>query len=113
MTKFMCVEAKNDLSANAVAAVEHRLYEHNREATGARDGRDLGFVVRDETGDVVGAALGYSWAGIAELRQLWIAKGYRRRCTYAIGALALRRSWRCEPDGSFSATRLNQGGRER
>ena len=75
----MCVEAKNDLSANAVAAVEHRLYEHNREATGARDGRDLGFVVRDDTGDVVGAALGYSWAGIAELRQLWIAKGYRRR----------------------------------
>ena len=79
VTKFMCVEAKNDLSANAVAAVEHRLYEHNREATGARDGRDLGFVVRDDTGDVVGAALGYSWAGIAELRQLWIAKGYRRR----------------------------------
>ena len=46
---------------------------------GARDGRDLEFVIRDETGDVVGAALGYSWAGIAELRQLWVAKGYRGR----------------------------------
>jgi GNAT superfamily N-acetyltransferase len=72
-------EAKHDLSANEVAAVEHCLYEHNREATGARDGRDLGFVIRDETGDMVGAALGYSWAGIAELKQLWVAEGYRGR----------------------------------
>src|SRR5262245_7980572 len=73
----MRVEAKHDLSATEVAAVEHRLYEHNREATGARDGRDLGFVIRDETGDVVGAALGYSWAGIAELEPLWVTEGYR------------------------------------
>jgi len=73
----MRIEAKHDLSANDVAAVEQRIYEHNREATGARDGRDLGFVIRDETGDVVGAALGYSWAGIAELRQLWVAEGFR------------------------------------
>jgi N-acetylglutamate synthase-like GNAT family acetyltransferase len=75
----MSVAAKHDLSANEVAAVEQRVYEYNREATGARDGRNLGFVIRDETGDLVGAALGYSWAGIAELRQLWVAEGYRGR----------------------------------
>jgi ribosomal protein S18 acetylase RimI-like enzyme len=75
----MRVEAKHDLSASEIAAVERRLYDYNRQATGARDGRDLGFVIRDETGDVVGASLGYSWAGIAELRQLWVAEGYRGR----------------------------------
>lgn len=77
MTKSMRVEAKHDLSLNEVAAVEHRLYEHNREAIGARYGRNLGFVIRDESGNVIGAALGHSWAGIAELRLLWIAEEHR------------------------------------
>jgi N-acetylglutamate synthase-like GNAT family acetyltransferase len=73
----MRVEARHDLSADDVAAVEQRIYEHNHEATWAHDGRDLGFIVRDESGDVVGAALGYSWAGISELRQLWVGEAYR------------------------------------
>jgi GNAT superfamily N-acetyltransferase len=75
----MRVKAKHDLSPDEVAAVEHRLYEHNREATGARDGRNLGFVIRDESGDVIGAALGHSWAGIAELKLLWVAEEHRGR----------------------------------
>lgn len=75
----MRIEANHDLTANEVATVERRLYEHNREATRAGDGRDLGFVIRGATNDVVGAALGYSWAGIAELKQLWVAEGYRGR----------------------------------
>jgi len=75
----MYVEAMHDLSANEVAAVEYRICEHNREATGARDDKNLGFVIHDQTGDVVGAALGYSWAAIAELRQLWVAERYRGR----------------------------------
>jgi N-acetylglutamate synthase-like GNAT family acetyltransferase len=75
----MRVEEKHDLSANDVAAIEQRIYQHNREATGARDGRDLGFVIHNETGDIVGAAFGYSWAGIAELRQFWVAEGHRGR----------------------------------
>jgi len=75
----MRIEVAHDLSANEVAAVEQRLYEFSREATGACDGRNLGFIIRDETGDVVGAALGYTWAGIAELRQLWVAEGCRGR----------------------------------
>jgi hypothetical protein len=73
----MRIEVAHDLSANEVAAVEQRLYEFSREATGACDGRNLGFIIRDETGDVVGAALSYTWAGIAELRQLWVAEGCR------------------------------------
>jgi len=79
MTKSVRVEARHDLSPNEVAAVEQRLYEHNSEAIRARDGRDLGFVIRDESGDVVAASFGYSWAGIAELRQLWVAKEHRGR----------------------------------
>jgi N-acetylglutamate synthase-like GNAT family acetyltransferase len=75
----MRIEVAHNLSANEVAAVEQRLYEFNREEIGARDGRNLGLIIRDETGDVVGAALGYTWAGIAELRQLWVAEGCRGR----------------------------------
>ena len=79
MTKSMRIEAKHDLSPDDVAAVEQRLYEHNREATGARDGRDLGFVIRDEAGCLIGAALGFTWAGIAELKQLWVSDEHRGR----------------------------------
>jgi len=28
---------------------------------------------------MIGAAAGYSWAGIAELRHLWVHEAYRRR----------------------------------
>jgi N-acetylglutamate synthase-like GNAT family acetyltransferase len=73
----MRIEAKHELSADEVAEIEERLYEHNSKATGAYDGLEFGFVARDETGNVVGAALGYSWAGIAELKQLWVAEGHR------------------------------------
>ena len=79
MTGSMRIEPKHDLSANEIAAVEQRLYEHNREATGLRDGQDLGFVIRDDKGAVIAAALGYSWAGIAELKQLWVAEEHRGR----------------------------------
>jgi GNAT superfamily N-acetyltransferase len=75
----MHIEERHDASANEVAAIEHRLYEHNCRATGFCDGKDLGFVARDEDGNVIGAVLGYSWGGISELRQLWVAEPSRRR----------------------------------
>lgn len=73
----MRIEANHDLGAEDGFAIEERLYEFNREATGAHDGEGLGFIMRDDDGVVVGAALGYTWAGISELRQMWVEKRYR------------------------------------
>ena len=64
----MDVVARQDLDS---AAIEQRLYEFNMDATGYRDGRDLGFVV-EEAGDVVAAAAGYTWGGICEVKTLWV-----------------------------------------
>jgi hypothetical protein len=52
--------------------IEERLYEHNSRTTGHHDGRGLGFVIHDDTGQMVGVATGYIWAGITELNQMWI-----------------------------------------
>ena len=66
----MHIEEKHDSSADEVAAIERCLYEHNCQASGFSDGKDLGFVARDKEGNIIGAALGYSWGGISELKQL-------------------------------------------
>jgi GNAT superfamily N-acetyltransferase len=70
---------RHHLSVTEIDQLEDRLYEHNRRATGREDGRGLAFVVLDNKGTEIGAIAGYSWAGIAEIRQLWIAEGYRGR----------------------------------
>ena len=73
------IEPRHDLSANEVDAIEDRLYDHNSYATGRHDGQGLGFVIRDEAGQMIGVAAGYTWAGTSELKQMWIAKAYRGR----------------------------------
>ena len=73
------LEARHDLSPDELDAIEVHLYEHNRQATGRHDGLGLGFVIRDGAGEMIGAAAGYSWAGISELRHLWVDEAYRRR----------------------------------
>ena len=75
----MYIEEKHDPCADEIAAIEHRLYEHNCKATGLSDGKDLGFVARDKDGNVIGTAFGYSWGGISELKQLWVAEPSRKR----------------------------------
>jgi ribosomal protein S18 acetylase RimI-like enzyme len=73
------IEPRHDLSPNEVDVIEDRLYDYNSKATGYHDGRGLGFVLRDEAGQMIGVAAGYTWAGISELKQLWIDKAYRGR----------------------------------
>jgi ribosomal protein S18 acetylase RimI-like enzyme len=51
-------------------------------ATGRHDGQGLGFVIRDDAGRMIGVAAGYTWAGISELKQMWIDEAYRG-CGYA------------------------------
>lgn len=62
------VVARHDLDG---AAVEERLYDFNMDETGYRDGLDLGFVVED-AGEMVAAAVGYTWGGICEVKTLWV-----------------------------------------
>jgi len=73
------LETRHDLTPNEVDAIEDRLYEHNSQATGRHDGQGLGFVIRNEAGQMVGVAAGYTWAGISELKQMWVDKAYRGR----------------------------------
>jgi len=72
------LEPQHALSPNEIDAIEDRLREHNRRATG-HDGQGLGFVIRDELGRMIGAAAGYTWAGTSELKQMWIDEAYRGR----------------------------------
>ena len=76
------IEARHSLSPNEIDAIEDRLYEHNSRATGRHDGQGLGFVIRDDAGRMIGVAAGYTWAGISELKQMWIDEAYRG-CGYA------------------------------
>jgi ribosomal protein S18 acetylase RimI-like enzyme len=92
-------EPRHDLSPMEIDAVEERLYEHNRAATGHDDGAGLGFVLRDEAGRMIGAAAGYSWAGVSELKQMWVdeafrGRGYGRALLEAFVAEAQRRGVR-------------------
>ncbi len=72
-------EPRHDLSPDDIHAIEERLYEHNSHATGRHDGRGLGFVIRDDAGQMVGVATGYTWASTSELKQMWIDEAYRGR----------------------------------
>ncbi len=73
------MEARHDLSPVETDALENALDSHNRRATGRDDSRGLGFVIRDDAGRVIAAAAGYSWAGAAELKQMWVDEAHRGR----------------------------------
>ena len=75
----MILEPRHDLTPAEIDGVEISLYEFNRAATGRSDGEGLGFVVKDESGRTVGVAAGYTWAGIAEIRQMWVDEAHRGR----------------------------------
>jgi ribosomal protein S18 acetylase RimI-like enzyme len=73
------IHPKHDLSIVEIDGLEDRLYEHNRNAIGRDDGRGLGFIAVDSQMSRIGAIAGYSWAGIAEIKQLWVEESHRRR----------------------------------
>ena len=52
------------------------LNEFNYAAVGKRDGADLDFVV-EEAGEMVAGLSGYTWAGIAEVKLLWVREDRR------------------------------------
>lgn len=92
-------QPQHDLSPIKFDAIEECLYNYNRDAIGRNNGRGLGFVIRDEAGRTIGVAAGYSWAGISELKQVWIdeafrGRGYARELLNAFVAEAARRGVR-------------------
>ena len=73
------LEPRHDLTPMEIDAIEDRLYEHNRAATGRDDGQGLGFVIRDEGGKTVAITAGYTWAGVSEIKQMWVDEAFRGR----------------------------------
>lgn len=71
------LQAEHDLPAAELGALEEHLNGNNRNLTGRDDDRGLIFALRDEDGRAVGVAAGYSWAGIAELKLMWVDEPYR------------------------------------
>jgi ribosomal protein S18 acetylase RimI-like enzyme len=75
----LILEPRHDLTPMELEAVEDRLYEYNRTVTGRADGEGIGFVIRDTAGRTVGVAAGYTWAGVSEIKQMWVDEAYRGR----------------------------------
>lgn len=73
----LSVEPRHDLSADEIDAIEDHLYRHNSSATGDHDAKGLAFVVRDQSGQLIAAAAGYSWARTSELKQMWVSEAHR------------------------------------
>ncbi|RWA73757.1 GNAT family N-acetyltransferase [Mesorhizobium sp.] len=73
------LQAEHDLRPAELNAIEERLNGDNRLRTGRDDDRGLVFALRDEAGRAIGVAAGYSWAGIAELKLMWVEESYRGR----------------------------------
>ncbi|HKD74663.1 MAG TPA: GNAT family N-acetyltransferase [Ktedonobacterales bacterium] len=76
-TKAAEIQPRHDRSAIEVNQLEQRLYEHNRQAIEQDDVRTLAFIAADKRGVQIGAIAGYSWAGMAEIKQLWVDEDHR------------------------------------
>jgi N-acetylglutamate synthase-like GNAT family acetyltransferase len=73
------ITAEHDLSSTELSLLEDRLNGYNRRVTGRDDDQALTFVVRDDTGNTIGVAAGYSWASTSELKLMWVDEAHRGR----------------------------------
>jgi GNAT superfamily N-acetyltransferase len=58
-------------------ALEDRIYEFNVAATGVDDGRYLSVLLKRDDGTIYAGLHGHTWAGICEIKTLWIAESER------------------------------------
>jgi GNAT superfamily N-acetyltransferase len=70
------------------AELEERLYEFNVVAAGHGHGQELGFAV-EEGGELVAGLSGYTWGGMADIKQLWVREDRRRS---GLGSALMRRA---------------------
>ena len=68
---------RHDFSSAEIDQVEDWLYEYNRRRVGRDDGCKFGFAALDQDGNQVGTISRYSWARMAEIKQLWVAETHR------------------------------------
>jgi N-acetylglutamate synthase-like GNAT family acetyltransferase len=70
--------ARHDLTPDEIEDIEQRIARFNASRTGHGDAAQIGFTLH--SGDeLIGAAAGFSWAGMCELRQMWIEEQHRGR----------------------------------
>jgi GNAT superfamily N-acetyltransferase len=79
-----------------VRYLDEQLYQYNVGRTGYDDGEELLAGIRDERGQLLGGAYGWTWGGWLELRTVWITEalrghGYGRALVEAAEAEARRR----------------------
>ena len=60
-----------------VLALEDRIDQFNVAATGADDGRYLTVILKRDDGTIYAGLHGHTWAGICEIKTLWIAEHER------------------------------------
>ena len=60
-----------------IVALEDGLYGFNVAATGVDDGRYLSIFLKRSDGTIYGGLHGHSWAGVCEIKTLWIADSER------------------------------------
>jgi ribosomal protein S18 acetylase RimI-like enzyme len=59
--------------------LDERIYEFNVGATGHADGRPLGGVIKDDSGNIIAAIDGHSWGGCCHILHLWVHESRRRQ----------------------------------
>ena len=89
------IEAKHDLAPNEIGAIEDRLYNYNSDITGRHDGRGLGFVIRDQAGQIIGLGLlnlnrcglmKYIEGACARTVECFYLGGLQSRCSSDLGS---------------------------
>ena len=60
-----------------VELIERGINQHNIDATGRDDARELAIFVRDGAGAIVGGLYGWTWAAWLEVRFLWLESHWR------------------------------------
>lgn len=74
--------------AGAADTVDQGLGDFNAAAAPLHEVQALSCYAHDDSGQVIGGALGRSWGACCELQQLWVHEAWRRR---GIGAALVRR----------------------
>jgi N-acetylglutamate synthase-like GNAT family acetyltransferase len=93
------IHPQHDLSPMEIDEIEEYIYAYNSHAIARNDAQGMGFAIRNDAGRIIGVAAGYSWAGTAELNQMWVdeacrGRGYARDLLNAFIAEAANRGVR-------------------
>jgi GNAT superfamily N-acetyltransferase len=68
---------ETDPDRRDIETLQDRLYAFNVERTGFADGELLAIFVRGDAGEVRAGLYGWTWAGVLEVRYLWVDENLR------------------------------------